>query len=58
VGIHFFKREWGTNQVLAALREICESKGATVRGAGEVRWFSLHRKEQIAQVVEALSRLF
>ena len=55
---HFFQREWGTNQTLAALREICESKGATVRGAGDVRWFSLHRKEQIAQVVEALSRLF
>lgn len=55
---HFFKREWGTNQVLAALRELCESKGATVRGVGEVRWFSLQREQQIAQVVEDLSRLF
>lgn len=55
---HFFQREWGANQVLAALQTICESKGATVRGVGDVRWFSLHRKQQIAQVVEDLSRLF
>jgi len=55
---HFFRREWGANQVLAALRELCESKGATVCGVGDVRWFSLHRKQQIAQVVEELSQLF
>ncbi len=55
---HFFQREWGANQVLAALRQICESKGATVRGVGDVRWFSLHRKQQIAQVVGDFSRLF
>jgi len=55
---HFFRREWGANQVLAALREICESKGATVCGVGDVRWFSLRRKKQIARVVEALSGLF
>ena len=55
---HFFKREWGANQVLASMRELCESKGATVLGVDEVRWFSLRRKEQIAQVVEDLSRLF
>jgi len=55
---HFFRREWGANQVLAAMRELCESKGATVLGVDEVRWFSLRRKERIAGVVEALSRLF
>jgi len=55
---HFFRREWGANQVLGAMREICESKGATVCVVGEVRWFSLHRKERIARVVEALSGLF
>lgn len=55
---HFFKREWGANQVLAALREICESKGVMVCGVGDVRWFNLHRKRQIAQVVEEFSRLF
>jgi len=58
VGTHFFRREWGANQVLASMREICESKGATVCGVGEVRWFSLHRKQQIARVVEELSRVF
>ncbi|MBN2392025.1 MAG: NAD(P)H-dependent oxidoreductase [Anaerolineae bacterium] len=55
---HFFQREWGANQVLAAMQTLCESKGATVRGVGEVRWFSLHRKQQIAEVVEELGRLF
>ncbi|MGC9395083.1 MAG: flavodoxin family protein [Anaerolineae bacterium] len=55
---HFFQRAWGANQVLAAMRTLCESKGATVRGVGDVRWFSLHRKQQIARVVEELSRLF
>ncbi len=55
---HFFRREWGANQVLAAMRQICESKGATVCGVGDVRWFSLHRKRQISQVVEELSQLF
>jgi len=55
---HFFRREWGANQVLAAMREICESKGATVCEVGEVRWFSVQRERQIARVVEDLSRLF
>ncbi len=54
----FFNGSGGANQVLAAMRELCGSKGATVRGVGEVRWFSLHRKQQIAQGVGELSRLF
>jgi multimeric flavodoxin WrbA len=55
---HFFRREWGANQVLAAMREICESKGATICGVGDVQWFSLDRKRQIAQVVEDLGKFF
>jgi multimeric flavodoxin WrbA len=55
---HFFQREWGANQVLAALRELCESKGATVLGVNEVRWFSLRRKERIAGMVGELSGVF
>lgn len=55
---HFFRPEWGANQVLAAMREICEAKGATVCGVGDVRWFSLHLSQQIAQVVGELSGLF
>jgi len=55
---HFFQREWGANQVLASMQTLCESKGATVRGVGDMRWFSLHREQQIALVVEDLSRLF
>lgn len=55
---HFFRREWGANQVLGAMREICESKGATVCGVGDVQWFSLHRERQIAQVVEDLRKVF
>jgi flavodoxin len=55
---HFFRREWGANQVLAAMRQICESKGATVCGSGDVQWFSVHRRRQISQVVADLSGLF
>ena len=55
---HFFKREWGANQVLVAMRELCESKGATVLGVNEVRWFSLRRKERIAGMVGELGGLF
>lgn len=54
---HFFRREWGANQTITQIREICESKGATVCGSGDVRWFSLSRKRQISQVVGELSEL-
>lgn len=54
---HFFRREWGANQTLAQMKGIIEPKGAAICGTGDVKWFSLNRKQQIAQVVDALSTL-
>lgn len=45
---------WGRNQSLARLREVCESKGAAVFGTSSVGWFSLRRREHIAQAVDAI----
>jgi flavodoxin len=46
---------WGREQTTAQLRQICESKDATVRGAASVGWFSLSRKRQISAAVDSLS---
>lgn len=40
------------------MKEVCESKGATVIGSGSVRWFGFGRKGRIAQAVDDLSGLF
>jgi hypothetical protein len=48
----------GANQTLNQMKEICESKGATVCGSGDVGWPRLGLKRQIADVVDNLSRLF
>ena len=53
----FFPAGWGRNQTVAALKAMCESKGATVLGAATVRWSSLRRKRQIAEAVESLCAL-
>jgi flavodoxin len=50
--------EWGRNQTIAQMIEICESKGATVRGSGSVGWLSLRRKQQIKDLVDNLSIVF
>ncbi len=55
---HFFRREWGANQVFAQMKGIIEPKAATIRGTAEVKWFSLNRKQQITQAVDELSKLF
>jgi menaquinone-dependent protoporphyrinogen IX oxidase len=55
---HFFRPAWGADQTISQMTDICESKGATVCGAGNVRWFQLRRKCKIAEVVEDMSRLF
>ena len=54
----FFPAGWGRNQTIARLQEMCEAKGATVRGWGSVGWLSLNRKRQIAEVVGDLSIVF
>lgn len=55
---HFFPPGLGTNQTLSQMEEICESKGATVYGSGEVGRPRLGLKRRIANVVDDLSRLF
>lgn len=50
--------DWGRNQTLAQLKEICEFKGAHVRGTESVGWFSLNRGQQISGAVASLSELF
>jgi flavodoxin len=55
---HFFRPAWGADQTIAQMEDICECKGATVCGAGNVKWFQLRRKRQIAEVIERMSRLF
>ena len=55
---HFFRSAWGADQTIAQMKKISKSKGATICGAGNVKWFQLRRKRQIAEVVESLSKLF
>jgi flavodoxin len=49
---------WGREQTIAQLREICESKGATVCDSASVGWFSLGRKRQISAAVDRLIACF
>jgi flavodoxin len=55
---HLFPPGVGANQTLKQMTEICESKGATVCGSGNVGSPRLGLKRQIADVVDSLSRLF
>lgn len=49
---------WGRLQTLVTLKEMCESKGATVLGMESVWWLSLVRRRRISEVVDHLSGLF
>jgi hypothetical protein len=51
---HFFPPQWGRDQALAQMQEMCASKGATVCGSGGVRWFGLRRGKRVAGAVERL----
>lgn len=54
---HFLRRAWGTEQTIAQMTELCESKGATVIGSTDVRWPNLQRGRDIRQAVDKLSEL-
>lgn len=54
----FFPAGWGRNQTVAKMKQICESKGATVCGSGSVGWLSLGRRQKIAKVVDGLANCF
>jgi multimeric flavodoxin WrbA len=55
---HLFPSGWGGNQTIRQMKEICESKGATVCGSGSVGWLRLGRKRKIADVVDDLASCF
>ena len=54
---HFLRRSWGTEQTIAQMRELCESRGATVIESADVRWPNLRRKRDIRRAVDRLSQL-
>ena len=53
----FFRPEWGQNQTLGRMKELCEAKQAAVLGVTSVRWWSLHRKQSIGKAVDYISDL-
>ena len=55
---HFFRPDWGSKQVVAALQSACEAKGAAICGAADVKWSGLGRGRKIKEAVERLCRLF
>jgi flavodoxin len=56
---HYFPFAWmGGNRAIGQMKRICESKGATVIGSGVVNWSNPRREQEIAKVVDRLSKLF
>ena len=55
---HFFPPAWGANQTIAQMKSMCESKGATVCGSGDVGWPRLGNKWRINAVVDDLTNCF
>jgi hypothetical protein len=51
---HLFPPALGGKQTLAQMKDICESKGATVCGSGSVGWLRLGRRQKIADVSDRL----
>jgi NAD(P)H dehydrogenase (quinone) len=48
----------GGNRAIRQMVEICEAKGATVRGSGLVNWMRPTRKWQIERVTDSLTGVF
>jgi multimeric flavodoxin WrbA len=53
---HFLFQGGGADQTIKQMVQVCAAKGATVSGAGTVRWSSVRRGREIAQAVEAVMR--
>lgn len=53
----FFRSEWGRDQTLALMKEICEDRQGHILGTASVRWFSLLRKRQIKNVINTICTL-
>jgi len=48
----------GGNHAIQQMKQLCESKGATVVGSGIVNWAKWRRKQTTQEAVDALSRAF
>jgi len=55
---HFFVRGWGANQTVRQMTEVCQSKGADVRGTGTVRWTGLGRRRRISTTLDEVAGCF
>lgn len=54
-----FPYPWmGGNRAIRQMKEVCESKGATVCGTGIVNWMGIQREKRISDVVEKLNSTF
>lgn len=49
---------WGHEQALVQMGEMCQAKGAQVLASDSIRWSSLRRGRRIAEVVDRLTGLF
>ena len=48
----------GGNRAIRQMTDICQSKGAAVRGSGLVNWMRRSRERQIEEVINRLSGVF
>jgi NAD(P)H dehydrogenase (quinone) len=55
---HGLLRAWGAKQALAAMKQVCAAKGATVCGEGSVWWFGPGRERRVAQAMDEVARCF
>jgi len=55
---HFFRPDWGSQQVVTALQGACEAKGAAICGVADVKWSGFGRGRKIKAAVEKLCQLF
>jgi len=54
-----FPYPWmGGNHAIRQMRQLCQSKGATVSGSGVVNWAKFRREKTTARAVDRLSKLF
>lgn len=48
----------GGTRAISQIKEICESKGTSILGAGIVNWMGKQREKRISDVVDMLSKVF
>lgn len=55
---HFFRQDWGSQQVMTALQGTCEAKDAAICGAADVKWSGFGRQRRTKETVARLCQLF